>query len=227
VKIEEVMTTDVTTVAPHASLKSVAETLATRRISGVPIVQDERVIGVVSEADILVKEARESQPTAVDRLLGREPAYAKRAARSARDAMTKPAVTVSPRCDVSQAARLMIERGINRLPVVNDDDLLVGIVSRADLVRAFVRSDEAIAREVREDVAATTLWLDPRTLQIDVEDGNVTLGGTVEMKADADLLAKLTARVPGVVSVRSNLAWRVEAPKLPQSDPHVPQPSHR
>jgi CBS domain-containing protein len=216
------MTRDVITVAPTASLRTVAETLSGYRISGVPVVDDGHVLGVVSEADIIEKEAaeprgwfRRKRPTAKE-------------ARTAGEAMTSPAVTVPPRRDVSLAARLMVERKINRLPVVTEEGALVGIVTRADLVRAFVRSDEEIERELREDVAAKTLWIDPERLEITVESGEVTLAGEVDLKADAELLQRFAARVPGVVSVRSELRWQVDEPKVPQSDPHVPRaPAHR
>jgi CBS domain-containing protein len=227
VNVEDVMTRDVITVTPRATLKAVAETLSARRISGVPVVEGPRVVGVVSEADILAKEARESQPTTFGRLLRRRRVSAKRTARTAGEAMTSPPLTVSQRCDVSQAARLMVERGINRLPVVSEDDVLVGIVTRADLVRAFVRSDDEIARELRQDVAVKTLWLDPDAIEISVRGGEVTLDGKVDQKVDADLLALLAARVPGVVSVRSDLVWRVDSPRVPESDPHVPHPPRR
>ena len=228
-KVNDVMTRDVITVAPQAVLKEVAETLARHRISGVPVVEDGRVVGVVSEADILVKEAAESEPGALDRLLGRARPAGKNAARIAAEAMTSPAVTVHPEQDVAQAARLMIDRGINRLPVVMDDDGgLLGIVTRADLVHAFVRSDEEIARELREDVVVGTLWLNADKLDIRVEGGEVTLAGEVDQAADAELLERLAARVPGVVSVRSELRWRIDRPKLPQSNPRVPRPpQHR
>lgn len=223
-KVEEVMTRDVITVAPQSLLKAVAETLARHRISGVPVVDNGRVLGVVSEADILEKEAAELKPGMLGRLLRRGRPDAKKAARIAREAMTSPAVTVPPQRDVAQAARLMVERGINRLPVVTEDGGLVGIVTRADLVRAFVRSDKEIARELREDVAVGTLWMNAEKLEISVEGGEVTLAGEVDLKADAELLQRFAARVPGVVSVHSELRWRVDQPKLPQSDPRVPQP---
>ncbi len=104
----------------------------------------------------------------------------------------------------------MIDAQVNRLPVVDDNDELVGIVTRADLVRAFVRSDADIAREIREDVILHTLWIVPDELTITVDNGAVTLGGEVETKSDAELLPEFVRRVPGVISVDSRLTWRVE-----------------
>jgi osmotically-inducible protein OsmY len=104
----------------------------------------------------------------------------------------------------------MIDESINRLPVVTDDSVLVGIVTRADLVRAFARSDAEIAAEIREDVLIRTLWIEPEEVTVSVQNGAVRLGGRVGTKADAELLATLSRRVPGVVSVEANVAWEVD-----------------
>jgi CBS domain-containing protein len=224
-KIEKVMTTDVATVAPGASLKDVAELLASKRISGVPVVDIERrVLGVVSEGDIVgieAGDARDERGGLLGRLLWAAPPE-RLEARTAEEAMSAPALTISPHTEVAEAARTMIEAGVNRLPVVDPDGRLVGIVTRADLVRAFVRSDEEIERELREDVALNTLWIDASDLEIRVEQGEVTFGGRVESKADAELLEHFATRVPGVVTVTSNLGWEVENPRLPRSDPRIP-----
>lgn len=145
-KVEDVMTRNVITVTPQSSLKAVAEILASKRISGVPVVDDKRVLGVVSEADIVEKEAVEAQPTLLTRLLGRRRPDAKRAARTGagRDDLARRHDLSSTRHRASRPAQ--VERAINRLPVVTEDGGLVGIVTRADVVRAFVRSDDEIAR---------------------------------------------------------------------------------
>jgi CBS domain-containing protein len=101
----------------------------------------------------------------------------------------------------------MIDEQVNRLPVVTDDGVLVGIVTRADLVRAFVRSDAEIAAEIREDVVLRALWIVPEQVTVAVEDGAVELSGHVGTRADAELASALTRRVPGVVSVTSSVTW--------------------
>jgi CBS-domain-containing membrane protein len=101
----------------------------------------------------------------------------------------------------------MINEAVNRLPVVDEDRRLIGIVTRADLVRAFVRSDEEIAKEIREDVLRRALWIEPDSVRVVVEDGEVRLSGEVETKADAELIPSFVQRVPGVVSVLSKLRW--------------------
>ena len=104
----------------------------------------------------------------------------------------------------------MIEEGVNRLPVVDHDDRLIGIITRADLVRAFVRSDAEVEHEIREEVLLRTLWLDPGVVEVEVDGGEVKLTGEVETKADAEAVPALVERVPGVVAVQSDLRWRTD-----------------
>jgi CBS domain-containing protein len=149
-KIEELMSRDPITVGPETSLREVAAILIEQRISGLPVVGERGVVlGVVSEADILLKE-RGPEPRhggIVAWLLGNGHVDERKLeARTAGEAMTSPAITVGVDRDVSFAARSMTEYGIKRLPVVGHDGALVGIVTRADLVRAFARSDEEIER---------------------------------------------------------------------------------
>ncbi len=209
-KIAELMTPDPIAVGPVTPLKDVAAILLEHGISGVPVIGERlEVIGVVSEADIIAKEAG---PDPRDRRLiswllgGRYVDRQKLAARTAAEAMESPAITVGTRETVAEAARLMTERGIKRLPVVDDDGALIGIVTRTDLVRAFTRSDDEIEQEIRE-LLLETLWLDEPGLHLRVERGEVRLAGKMARRSDAELLARLTRRVPGVVGVHSTLRW--------------------
>ena len=213
-KVHEIMTTDVLTIGPEAPLKDVARILVERRISGMPVCDIERhVLGVVSEADILFKErGRPSEGSAlVGWMLGGDvmPDAAKSAARTVDEAMTAPAITISPFRFVDEAARLMTEHGVNRLPVVRDGEL-VGIVTRTDLVRAFTRGDAEIRDEIVHELLERTLWLDPGAVEVEVEDGTVLLTGEVRTRSDAALLERLVTRVPGVVQVDAKLHWRVD-----------------
>jgi CBS domain-containing protein len=213
------MTRDVATIGPESSLKDVASTFAERGISGLPVVDEQRkLLGVVSEADILFKE-RGTEDRRQGFLLwilsGGPAADAKLAARTAREAMTSPAITIDAGRPVSEAAQKMTEHGINRLPVL-DDGTLVGIVTRTDLVRAFTRTDAELVREIRDDVIRHTLWISPERVTVAVSQGDVTLSGTVETKAEADLMRRFVERVPGVVSVTSNLRWEIDDARLPR-----------
>jgi CBS-domain-containing membrane protein len=182
----------------------VASILAQCGISGVPVVvEDGRVIGIVSEGDILFKERGPSErkgPLAwLSAALGRDD-RSKPEAQTAAQAMTAPAKTISPWRPVSAAAAQMLEESVNRLPVVDEESRLVGIVTRADLIRAFVRADLDIKREIREEVLEHALSLEtPGTVTVAVDEGKVALGGTVRLRTDAELIPALVARVPGVV----------------------------
>jgi len=209
-KLNEVMTRDPIAVGPETPLKDVAAILLEHRISGVPVIGERlEVLGVVSEADIIAKEAG---PDPRERRLmswllgGRHIDQEKIAARTAAEAMGSPAIAVGAQETVAEAARLMTSRGIKRLPVVDDDGTLIGIVTRTDLVRAFARSDEEIEREIRE-IVLEALWLDEPGLELRVERGEVRLAGKMQRQSDAELLARLTQRIPGVVDVHSTLRW--------------------
>lgn len=214
-RVEDVMTRDVAVVSPATSLREVARLLGERRISGAPVCDATgRVVGVVSEADVLAKEEGlpldERSPLAW--LVGRSRDRSKATATTAGEAMTAPPITIAPWRSVAAAARTMIERGVNRLPVVKSEEL-IGIVTRADLVRAFSRSDDEIRREIEKDVLLGALWIEPDRVRIDVDDGVVELRGDVETRIDAELVENYVRRVPGVVEVRAQLSWRSERPK--------------
>ncbi|MGZ8716103.1 MAG: CBS domain-containing protein [Gaiellaceae bacterium] len=209
-RVEKIMTRDVITAAPDTPLKAVAQLLVDNRISGVPVCgPNGEVLGVVSEADILRKEEGVSpdlaRPVAwlVRKLDGE---LDKIRARTAGEAMTAPAVTVRPKQHASDVARLMVDNAINRVPVVAGDRL-VGIVSRADLVRAFTRSDEEIEREIREDVLLEIMLLAPGDVDVSVENGRVVLSGRVTTRDDAEILERCVRRVPGVLDVKADLRW--------------------
>jgi CBS domain-containing protein len=212
--VRDLMTTGVRTVSPETPLKDVAAILAEHGISGLPVCDGEgRVLGVVSEGDILFKEQgdRERRGGPLARLVDNSHARgaAKVSARTAGEAMTSPAITITPERPASTAARIMLDHRVNRLPVVRDG-VLVGLVTRADLVRAFTRADDDIVAEIREDVLRRALWLEPDTVEVTVERGEVELAGEIEAKSDAEVLRKLVQRIPGVVSVHSNVLYRVD-----------------
>jgi CBS domain-containing protein len=211
-RVEDVMTKPVRTVEPGTSLKEVALLLTELGISGVPVVANGKVVGVVSEADVLVKE-RGLNPSlgGFVGLLFDELAETGRKlhARTAGEAMTSPAVVIGPRRPVGEAARKMLDRGVNRLPVV-DKGRLVGIVTRADLVRAFVRPDSELEHELVDDVMTRTLWIDAARVDVEVDMGEVRLTGEVDTRTDAEVVAEHAARIPGVVRVESDLRWSVD-----------------
>jgi CBS domain-containing protein len=212
--VRDVMTTPVITVTPDTPLREVARLLIEHRISGVPVTDDTgTVLGVVSEADFLMKE---QGPEAIHhrrvaRLLGESGAtraqLARLAARSAGEAMSTPPITVGTWYRIVEAARLMTERRINRLPIVDDQRRLVGIVSRADLVRAYLRTDQQLAHTIRHEVLLRGLMLDPATFTVDVSDGVASVSGRVERRSTAEMITHAVASVPGVIDAHANVSW--------------------
>jgi CBS domain-containing protein len=210
-RVHDVMTTEVATTTPDALLKEAALELVRRRVSGMPVVEDGRVVGVLSEADILAKEGEEEKHGGFLQWLvdpGDPWVAARFDAVTVADAMSAPARTILPDRTVAEAATLMLDENVNRLPVVDADGTLLGLVSRADLVRAFVRTDAEVLHEIQEDVLRRVMWLNPSEVEVTVVDGVVTLKGEVASEADADLLPTFVRRVPGVVEVSSALTHR-------------------
>ncbi|HET9347228.1 MAG TPA: CBS domain-containing protein [Candidatus Limnocylindrales bacterium] len=214
--VQDLMTRPAISVRPETPLKHVARLLVGHGISGLPVVDEVgHVIGVVSEADFLVKEQDPEmlirRPLA--RILGESKATraqtAKINAQTAGEAMTSPAVTILPTRRIAEAATKMTTNRFNRLPVVDESGRLLGIVTRADLVRAFVRTDADLARSIREDVLLRNLWLDPLTFQIEVQEGRVLIRGHVERWSTAEMVERTVALVPGVVDVRSLITWSI------------------
>ena len=215
-RVRELMTENVLTIGPEAPIKDVAKILVDNGISGLPVCDIEGgVLGVISEGDILYKEhdpAEGHRGGPLGWIVEGTPnyqGYAKAKALTARKAMTSPAITIPPYESVSQAARIMCERHVNRLPVVHDEKL-VGIVTRADLVRAFTRTDAELEQELRQDVLERTMWIDPGKVEVTVEKGVAALSGRLPGRSDVELLNRLAARVPGVVAVESTVAWDID-----------------
>ena len=207
-KVSDVMTKDVVTVSPALTLKQVAELFAQRNIGGVPVMEGDTIVGVVSETDVLYKErGPTSSEGLVDRLFRGDSAAgaAKVTAETAGDAMTSPAVTIEHWESVAAAAGMMLGRGVNRLPVTKQGRL-VGIVTRHDLIGQFCRPDQSIENDIRYDVVTRAFGLHPATVSIQVRDGKVRLRGRVDTPTIAELLPAAARRVPGVVSVDARLS---------------------
>ena len=225
--VRDVMTWSVISVDPATPLKEAARLLVDNRISGLPVVgKVGEVLGVLSEADFLVKAQGEDavahRPLA--RIFGesRESTaqLAKLAAVTAGGAMTSPALTVGPDARIADAAALMTRRGVNRLPVV-DDGRLVGIVTRADLVRAYIRSDDELARAIREDVLVRILWLDPARFEVEVKDGVASVRGQADRRSTAEMVGRVVAMVPGIVDVLDFVTWALDDSELKPSTPDM------
>ena len=128
--------------------------------------------------------------------------------------MTADLVTIGPGATLIEAATLMTERKVKRLPVVDQTGALVGIISRADLIKVFLRSDEEIKEEILREVFVHVLWADPTAVQINVRDGIVTLAGSVEQKSTIPIAERLTRRVDGVIDVINHLTYLVNDDRI-------------
>ncbi|MBO4270136.1 CBS domain-containing protein [Microbispora triticiradicis] len=220
-KVRDVMTSEVASVNGSTPFRDVAEIMIAHGVSAVPVVDGEgHVIGLVSEADLLRKEEFREQfyregyrPPLRARLreaVGHGTVRTQERARgvTAAELMSAPAVTTRPYTSVVSAARLMSEHGVKRLPVVDDEDVLVGIISRHDLLKVLARGDADIAREVREDVVGTCLWADLSGVEVSVENGVVTLTGAVGRRSQARVLTRMVERTNGVLGVADRLEWK-------------------
>jgi CBS domain-containing protein len=205
--VDTVMTREVVSVYPNTSFKKIAELLSEHDISAVPVTDfQDRVIGIVSEADLVDTMGN---PPVRRRRRERRPSL--RSARTiAADLMSTPAKTVAPATDITMAARLLTARKIKRLPVVDAEGCLVGILSRHDLVRLFVRSDDAIKEEIDENILLRALCIDPVGIEVAVHEGVVTLMGQVERRSQVAVAATLVQRVTGVVDVTDRLTYAVD-----------------
>jgi CBS domain-containing protein len=232
--VRDVMTHPVMSVGLETPLKDVARLLVESRISGVPVVDASgAVLGIVSEADFLMKEqgAAAVHHRRLASFLGETAETRARlekvAARTAGEAMTAPAQTIAPSRPLHEAAALMTQRRINRLPVV-DSGRLVGIVTRADLVRAFLRTDEELERTIRDEVLLRILWLDPAGFNVSVRNGEAIVSGSVERRSTAEIIEETLKLVPGVVHTQVKVRWSLDDRDIepPTRDPEFPYGIH-
>ncbi|MCK7622228.1 CBS domain-containing protein [Streptomyces sp. RS10V-4] len=213
--VAELMTRKVVSVRLDTPFKEIAQTLADHAVSAVPVLDRlGRPAGVVSEADLLRKAADRSD------LSGRTPLphleaweRARAEGRTAEELMSAPAVCAHPEWTVVEAARLMEVQHLKRLPVVDETDTLLGIVSRTDLLRVFLRTDRAIREEITGEVVGRLARLGAAGVTAEVSHGQVTLGGTVADPLLVPVLVRMCASVDGVVSVAGE-----PAPAVPGGD---------
>ena len=211
--VKDLMTTSVVTVEPATPFKEIVARLAQHRVSAVPVVDDQgRVLGVVSEADLLLKEEHPGPDADLPLIWTRRrrAEHDKAAAAAARDLMTIALVYISPEATAAQAARRLHTAQVKRLPVVDTRGRLVGIISRADLLKVFNRPDAAIRREIIDEVIVGEFMMDPDRFFIHVSDGVVVLQGRVERRSLLPHLVRAVHSVEGVVRVEDRLAYDLD-----------------
>lgn len=204
--VSDVMTRTVVALGRDAAFKEIVRTMEQWKVSALPVLAgDGRVIGVVSEADLLPKEEfRDSDPTRSEQLR-RLNDLGKAGALTAGDLMSTPAVSVHADATISRAARVMAARRVKRLPVIDAEGMLTGIVSRGDLLKVFLRPDEEIEEEVRREVVTYLFPGEPSPVRVRVKEGVVTLAGTIRDTALVPVAVRLARAVEGVVDVGCEL----------------------
>jgi CBS domain-containing protein len=206
-RVVDVMTADVLFAQPEWSLKQAARVMIDAGVSGLPVVgDDDRVVGIITEADFIETEA--------DRTTGRQRLFdtvfgekRTRAPSTVGAAMSPSPIVVERNTTIAEAARLMTDHKVKRLPVVDPEGRLEGIVSRADILVAFARDDDVIADAVEQGVIRRILMLESRDVSVHVADGVVLLSGQVPNRSDAKLLEELVGRIEGVIRCDSDLVW--------------------
>ncbi len=206
-RVVDVMTADVETARPDWSLKQAARSMIESGVSGLPVVdEDGTVVGIITEADFIEAEADRS--TGKRRLF--ETVFGERKTlvpSTVGAAMTRQPISVDRNTSISEAARLMTRHNVKRLPVIDPDGRLEGIISRGDVLVAFARDDDVIADAVQRGVVHKILMLDSSDVSVHVNDGVVRLSGEVPNRSDARLLEELVCRIEGVVRCDSDLSW--------------------
>ena len=206
--VKDVMSTHVIAVRQSAPYKDMAAMLRDQRVSAFPVVDDDnKVIGIVSETDLLTKEALEGTVPRTLQGLTNQHVRSQVNAVIAADLMTKPAVTIGPDELVTHAARLMFNRQVKRLPVVSGDGTLVGIVTRSDVLSVYTRPDAQIQHQITQDLILGTFLCDPSRFTVTVKDGIVTIHGTPETAVVGYDIIDAIRHAEGVVAVRDRLSY--------------------
>lgn len=207
--VADVMTNDVVSVPEDAPFQQIVDALVQNRIDAVPIVDPRRkVLGVVSASDLLAKLVTGTDQRS--RVGGRHAARGRAQAETARDLMNAPPITTTPSTPVVEVARIAAVARVHRLPVVDPAGVLVGVVSRSDLLRVLRRADREIREHLVDDVLAREIELDQLTIEVEVRDGIVTLSGEVDRKSRVASLLAAVHPVAGVVGVHNQLTHRFD-----------------
>jgi CBS domain-containing protein len=207
--VGEVMTTRVARVPPEAPVNQVRRLLRERGVTAVPVVdKQEHLLGVVSAMDLGPGGERPSgrQSAMLRRLRPQRRGGAERA--TAADRMSRPVIKVAPEVSLRTAARLLQVHDIHHLPVVADGKL-VGMVTRRDLLAAFLRTDEQVRRQVVHSLEMT-YHLAPNQVIVTVHNGAVRLEGRLELRSHAEEAQRLVGAVDGVTAVDPKLAWEID-----------------
>jgi CBS domain-containing protein len=210
--VRDVMTRRVVSVDRATSYRNLVDLLAEKRISALPVIDETgHVLGVVSETDLLRKIEYNggAEPRIFDGPRRRDDRRRSQG-RVAADLMSAPPIVVTADTSITAAARTMHRESVKRLPVVDEHGRLIGIVTRGDLLKTHLRTDQEILGDVETGVLRRFLPEDTETVIAAVVDGVVTLTGTVDRWTSADIAERLTRQIAGVVDVNSTLDYRFD-----------------
>ena len=211
--VRDVMSTHVIAVREIATFKEIAVRLREHRVSAFPVIDaGNKCIGVVSEADLLAKEAAEDEGSAATPGMTWDRDQSKAQAVTAGELMSSPPVTIGADEPVTRAARLMYARRVKRLPVISEDGALIGIVTRSDVLSVYGRPDQDIADEITGELIAGRFRCDPAGYTVTVKDGIVTVEGTPQDAGTGRGILDAARHVEGVVAVRDRLAYQPDSP---------------
>ena len=215
-KVKEIMTRLVVTMSPTDTIHQAAAKLAANGISGAPVLENGEVVGVVSESDILHAVAPsfpKRNRTFLELLVSPHnlrPAHPPWGPLVGNVMSSLVVFKVSPEASIWEAASLIERKGVKRLPVVDSSGELVGIVSRADILRAMGRPDRAINADVVDtlfDILGPEAF---EALEVTVDQGIATLTGQAERKSTKKIAARLARKVPGVIQVVDKLTYSLD-----------------
>lgn len=223
-RVLDLMTTEIVRVRPETTLRDAARIMVEARISGIPVTDDEgNLVGLVTESDFLRKEVDRGEIMDTG-LLGilftSRDSLAE--AETVGEVMATELFTISPDATLVEAARAMTSHAVKRLPVVDRDGKLIGVIARSDIVAAFTRPDELIEDELKEDVLRRLLFLDPALVQMEVEGGVVRMSGELPTRSDARLLEAMVQRTDGVIRAELDLTWKVDDTTVPTEQSPLP-----
>jgi CBS domain-containing protein len=219
IRVGEVMTHFVVMLYPTDSGHEAAQRLARNHISGAPVMEDGKVVGIVSESDlihaVMPPVPMDHGPSVLDLLsvIGRARPNVHQQGKTVAEIMSPLVIQISPEASIWKAASVMERRGVKRLPVVDEEDFLLGIVTRADIVRAIAKDDSDIAADVIEAIRVLgTETIDG--LEVAVAEGVVTITGVADRKSTRNLAVALAGRTLGVTEVLDRMSFERDDTKV-------------
>ncbi len=216
-RVLDLMATDPIQVRPETTLRDAARLMVEARISGLPVTDEAgSLLGLVTEADFLRKEVDRGEimdTGLLGILFNNRDSLAE--AETVGEVMATDLYTISPDATLVEAARAMTTHAVKRLPVVDREEKLLGVIARSDIVAAFTRPDELIEDELKEDVMRRLLFLDPSLVDMEVKGGVVRIDGELPTRSDVRLLEAMVQRTDGVIRAELELTWKVDDTQVP------------